>query len=486
MVVSYAQNGEDVILWRVLGARKKGFYIDVGACWPDDGSVTKLFYDAGWSGINIEPHPETFKALCNARPRDVNLQVGISSNVGKGVLVEGPSAGEASIVGGTGGKRFDIDVWTLRKVCDRFVTTPIDFLKIDVEGNELEVLRGSDLVSYRPKVIVCEITKPWSNVKSVDAREIDAFLAENDYVHVYFDGLNSFYVSREETEILSCAWIQPNPIDRYITSREADLVARIEAAMAEKQRANAELEHLATEHAARESDLRAKLDAVTIERQLADSELGRLTAEHVARDSDLRAKLEAVTTEKQHAESELGRLTAEHAAREVELRARVEAGAKEVSRLHDVIREQSTWGEASVRHVNQLAAEIESLRNSTSWQITAPIRRVGVVVKSGSSLIRPAPRGIVRRVALFVHRRAPRFYSRLAAARWLRSIYKQITKSPLSPPARPKGMEQHPAQEPLTPADRDGSMLNESIPKQAEPKLLSAISKWRLGKRIHA
>ena len=55
--VSYAQNFEDVLLWRALGHIKNGVYIDVGANSHVEQSVTKVFYDAGWSGINIEPLP---------------------------------------------------------------------------------------------------------------------------------------------------------------------------------------------------------------------------------------------------------------------------------------------------------------------------------------------------------------------------------------------------------------------------------------------
>ena len=53
--VSYAQNFEDVMLWRALREVTHGFYIDVGAADPDSDSVTRAFYDRGWSGINVEP-----------------------------------------------------------------------------------------------------------------------------------------------------------------------------------------------------------------------------------------------------------------------------------------------------------------------------------------------------------------------------------------------------------------------------------------------
>ncbi len=54
---SYAQNFEDVMLWRALRHIDQGYYIDVGAWSPELDSVTKAFYEHGWHGINVEPNP---------------------------------------------------------------------------------------------------------------------------------------------------------------------------------------------------------------------------------------------------------------------------------------------------------------------------------------------------------------------------------------------------------------------------------------------
>src|SRR6476646_7622711 len=74
--VSYAQNFEDVMLWRALKHVESGFYIDVGAAHPDDYSVTRAFYDRGWRGINIEPTSRVIR-LTGARPRDINLHMAV-------------------------------------------------------------------------------------------------------------------------------------------------------------------------------------------------------------------------------------------------------------------------------------------------------------------------------------------------------------------------------------------------------------------------
>jgi len=86
MFISYAQNFEDVMLWRALSHVSEGFYIDVGACSPSIDSVSKAFYEAGWNGINIEPNEEFFHALEIERPRDRNFQIALSDEVGEGIL----------------------------------------------------------------------------------------------------------------------------------------------------------------------------------------------------------------------------------------------------------------------------------------------------------------------------------------------------------------------------------------------------------------
>ena len=73
--ISYAQNYEDVMLWRALKHIDKGFYVDVGANDPIIDSVTAAFYERGWRGINIEPMRSYHEHLCAARPLDINFRL---------------------------------------------------------------------------------------------------------------------------------------------------------------------------------------------------------------------------------------------------------------------------------------------------------------------------------------------------------------------------------------------------------------------------
>ena len=83
---SYAQHAEDIRIARALCERSDGFWVDVGAAHPRADSVTMLFAERGWRGVNIEPDPEAFALLAAARPRDINLNVACSDHAGEGTL----------------------------------------------------------------------------------------------------------------------------------------------------------------------------------------------------------------------------------------------------------------------------------------------------------------------------------------------------------------------------------------------------------------
>ncbi len=84
--ISYSEYFEDLILYSIFYDVKNGFYIDIGANDPDDCSVTKAFYNLGWSGINIEPLPDKFKKLKEERKRDINLNIAVGDKKGNSRL----------------------------------------------------------------------------------------------------------------------------------------------------------------------------------------------------------------------------------------------------------------------------------------------------------------------------------------------------------------------------------------------------------------
>jgi len=81
-MLTYAQNFEDLMLARLFGEQSLGFYIDIGAWHPTELSVTKHFYDLGWSGINVEPIRKQYELFAAERPRDVNLCIAVTDRKG--------------------------------------------------------------------------------------------------------------------------------------------------------------------------------------------------------------------------------------------------------------------------------------------------------------------------------------------------------------------------------------------------------------------
>lgn len=222
--VSYAQNFEDVILWRALKHVEQGFYIDAGAWSPDADSVTKAFYERNWHGINIEPNPEFYRQLQDRRPRDINLQVALSDKAGElpmnflsnpGLSTLDDSIAAKHKKTGWDVERLSVTVSTLASVWQENVpgTQDVHFLKIDVEGFEEAVLKGNDWSKFRPWIIVIEATLPMSQVENHETWE--HILIAADYIFAYADGLNRFYVAEEHNELLASFNYPPNVFDCF-------------------------------------------------------------------------------------------------------------------------------------------------------------------------------------------------------------------------------------------------------------------------------
>ena len=223
-MISYAQNFEDVMLWRALKDVKEGFYIDVGANDPVVDSVTKWFYEQNWTGINIEPSRDYYEKISKDRERDINLCLGAGNEQGKltfynfkdtGLSTTDETIAKRHIASGLKVEKEEIEIKTLGKICDEYVNdTIINFLKIDVEGTEKQVIDGMNFDKYRPWIVVVEATEPRSQVISIDWEEK---LVNAGYLLVYFDGLNRFYICKEKYDDLKDRFkCPPNPFDDYI------------------------------------------------------------------------------------------------------------------------------------------------------------------------------------------------------------------------------------------------------------------------------
>lgn len=168
-VAAYSQEGEDMIMRRLFEGKKMGFYIDVGAHHPKRFSNTYLFYKMGWSGINIDAMPGSMTPFRRSRPRDINVEAAIGRGAQRLTyfMFNDPALntfeeGLARSRDGRGSfrlvKQQEIVTVTLAELLDKHLPAgqAIDFLSIDVEGLDLDVLQSSNWQRYRPEYLLVE------------------------------------------------------------------------------------------------------------------------------------------------------------------------------------------------------------------------------------------------------------------------------------------------------------------------------------------
>ena len=210
----HAQGGEDRVLSRLFPSRT-GTYVDVGAYDPTEFSNTRHFYDLGWSGVNIEPIPWRFERIRTARPRDVNLNVGIAGCNGTLTFYEmGPptlstfNAEEAERCQAFPGHRIvrtrQIPVRTLRDVlAEHAAGIGIDFLSVDTEGFEEEVLRGNDWHRFRPVALLIEHRRYHpAGLEGSTTDRWEPFLLQQGYRLAESNPINALYVRAENEELV--------------------------------------------------------------------------------------------------------------------------------------------------------------------------------------------------------------------------------------------------------------------------------------------
>jgi FkbM family methyltransferase len=258
-IVSYAQNFEDVMLWRALGHISKGYYIDVGAQDPVVDSVSLAFYEKGWRGLHVEPTPNYAELLRQQRPGDTVVQAAIANGPVKIKFFEIPQTGistaDASIAEQHRQRGFDVHEISvhcvpLSEIFKSCASADIHWLKIDVEGFEAQVLASWGQSKTRPWIVVVESTLPLTQTQSHASWE--PMLLGYGYEPVYFDGLNRYYLSVAHLELRGAFATPPNVFDGFTLNGTAS--APFHRLLEERHKA--ELTKLATQNTDEETWLR--------------------------------------------------------------------------------------------------------------------------------------------------------------------------------------------------------------------------------------
>ncbi len=188
-------------VWEYLGRPAQGIFVDVGANEPFEHNMTWFLEAQGWTGVLVEPNPELAAQLRELRPRSKTFQVAVGSPAQVGEI-------ELHLTVGTGGqsspipdydapltgKTVRVKLQTLDTILTEAGVTQIDFLSLDVEEMELEVLAGFDFEKWQPKLILIEDFL-------YDGRK-HACLRAHGYKLIHRTGYNNWYVPRASRDSL--------------------------------------------------------------------------------------------------------------------------------------------------------------------------------------------------------------------------------------------------------------------------------------------
>ena len=208
---SFSQEGEDLVLERFFGARSHGFFVDVGAHHPHRFSNTYLFYRRGWHGINIDAMPGSMAPFRRHRPRDINLEVPVLRQRG---LMRYHQFHDPALNGFSAElsqKRVDVHGCELLRVIElegrplaeilaeaKPAGVPeIDFLTVDEEGLDLEVLQSNDWARFRPTLVLAELIG--SSMATVSSDPVYRFLRAQGY-DIYAKTAQTVLFIRRDTE----------------------------------------------------------------------------------------------------------------------------------------------------------------------------------------------------------------------------------------------------------------------------------------------
>lgn len=412
-LTSYAQNFEDVMLWRALKHVARGFYIDIGAQDPVIDSVSLGLYEKGWRGVHVEPAPDYAEKLRLARPDEPVHQVAVAAEAGTLSFFEikatGLSTADAAIAekhrqAGFSLQTVTVPSVTLASLLDAHRDRDIHWLKIDVEGLEGQVIESWGDSPVRPWLVIVESTLPGTQIGN--SLEWEKLLLEKSYRPVYFDGLNRFYLAAGHDSLAVHFQTGPNCFDDVVlsgtsTNRLGRLLTNqiyakqclLDEALAREQEnyesfvtsqeklAAAEtdllVQHRAAQHYEAESRLfRERLDALyrtyvtltqtselqreAMQQEMADARIDRDATRRAAEAEahSFQERIAAALAERSaglaalHAE-ELQRIAAEH-----------HSHCRALRQEQDALRDQ----------LNALRRERDALINSHSWRLTRPLR----------------------------------------------------------------------------------------------------------------
>lgn len=196
----YAEFGEDIFINRIFKDKKNGLYVDIGAYHPFKGSLTKKLYDKGWRGINIDISKTSIDLFNIARPDDQNINCAISeTNEDTFYYENSPINQQNSLLKQNDHqKKIKIRSYNLNDLLIKKRIKYVDYLNIDTEGTEMNILRSINFSKIMPTLITIEDNNIFTNFDS--KKEKIEFLKNNNYELINIIGVTLFFFKKSEIE----------------------------------------------------------------------------------------------------------------------------------------------------------------------------------------------------------------------------------------------------------------------------------------------
>jgi FkbM family methyltransferase len=205
---SWSQEGEDLILARFMEPRTKGFYVDVGAHDPFRFSNTAYFHARGWTGLAIEPDPDGATLIRRYRRKDVVVNLGVAQTKSEMTFFrfDEPALNTFSATIAERRQKEDgykiieqtkVPVDRLDNILSQHLPAgqKIDFMTVDAEGFDLEVLESNDWTRFRPEIVVAECFE--IDLRASDNDPTIGFMASVGYDLVAKAANSVFFIARK-------------------------------------------------------------------------------------------------------------------------------------------------------------------------------------------------------------------------------------------------------------------------------------------------
>jgi FkbM family methyltransferase len=201
----FPDRAEDRLKAEFFAPSPTGFFVEVGANDPRRGSQSWQFEEAGWSGVLIEPQPDLAERLrATRRAQVIAAACSSPANAGTAMVLHlsGPHSSlkrELAVTGIVASATIEVPVRTLDDIlAEAKAPAPIDFVSIDVEGHEVEVLSGFDLARWQPRLLLIE-----DHVAGLATHRL---LTRAGYRLIRRTGLNGWYVPRAQAPRVGFGW----------------------------------------------------------------------------------------------------------------------------------------------------------------------------------------------------------------------------------------------------------------------------------------